>query len=33
MEKRRVVVTGAGVCSALGDNWEEIKKTLKGLEN
>ncbi len=33
MNKRRVVITGAGVCSSLGDNWEEILKTLKGLEN
>ncbi len=33
MEKRRVVVTGAGICSSLGDNWEEMKQTLKGLEN
>lgn len=33
MQKRRVVITGGGVCSSLGDNWEEILKTLKGLEN
>lgn len=33
MEKRRVVITGAGICSSLGDTWEEILKTLKGLQN
>ena len=33
MEKRRVVVTGAGMATSLGDNWEEMKQSLKALEN
>ena len=32
MQKRRVVITGGGVCSSLGDNWEEILKTLYELK-
>lgn len=33
MEKRRVVITGGGFCTPLGDNWNEMLATLKGLEN
>ncbi len=33
MNKRRVVITGAGICSSLGDTWPEILTTLKGLQN
>ncbi|MCQ2610901.1 MAG: beta-ketoacyl-ACP synthase [Treponema sp.] len=33
MNKRRVVITGGGVCSTLGDNWDEILTSLKAYEN
>lgn len=33
MGKRRVVVTGGGLCCALGDDWETILKSLKSFTN
>ncbi len=33
MEKRRVVITGGGFCTPLGDTWPEMLDTLKGFEN
>lgn len=33
MGKKRVVVTGGGLCCALGDDWETVLKSLKSLKN
>jgi 3-oxoacyl-[acyl-carrier-protein] synthase II len=33
MQKKRVVVTGGGVVSSLGDNWAQILMRLKSLQN